>query len=155
MALQKFLTLRFILQTACGLLWAVCCSRLGLLARILKIPVRKSNLIFSARPDLAIQLRQILIPTSFDSLLCNKKGNLHMPCPRRWLVKKKTFPLPPKRVLEIENNWRICMEIFAFLKRCFPGNCPSKGQTKRVLAKSLVSAQQYLGLSVSQVNLSW
>ena len=42
------------------------------LARISKMPVQNSNFNIFARPDLATQLLQILIPTSFNSLLCQK-----------------------------------------------------------------------------------
>ena len=45
------------------------------LARILKKLVQNSNSKYSAHPDLATQLLQILIPTTFYSLLCQ---NLHL-----------------------------------------------------------------------------
>ena len=47
------------------------------LARISKMPVQKSILKIFARPDLATYLLQILVPATFDSLKCVKKGNLH------------------------------------------------------------------------------
>ena len=49
------------------------------LARIFKMPDQNSNSKISARPDLATQLRQILIPTIFNKLIayCVEKGNSH------------------------------------------------------------------------------
>ena len=40
------------------------------------MPVQNSNFKISARPDLAINLLQILIPATINSLVC-QKGNLH------------------------------------------------------------------------------
>ena len=40
------------------------------LARILKMPVQNSNFKISARPDLATNLLQILIPATINSLVC-------------------------------------------------------------------------------------
>ena len=51
-----------------------CYSQSRVLARILKMPVQKSNLKISAHPDLAIQLPQILSPTIFNNLLCQKRA---------------------------------------------------------------------------------
>ena len=42
------------------------------LARISKMPVQNSNFEISARPGLATYLLHILIPTTFDSLVCQK-----------------------------------------------------------------------------------
>ena len=39
--------------------------------------VQNSNFKISARPDLATNLLQILIPATSNSLVCQKKGNLH------------------------------------------------------------------------------
>ena len=39
------------------------------LARISKMPVQNSHFKISARPDIATNLLQFLIPTTFDSLL--------------------------------------------------------------------------------------
>ena len=41
------------------------------------MPVQNSNSKISARPDLANNLVQILIPTKLNGLLCQKKRNLH------------------------------------------------------------------------------
>ena len=42
------------------------------LARISKMPVQNSIFKISARPDLATYLLQILIPATFNSLVCQK-----------------------------------------------------------------------------------
>ena len=52
------------------------------LVRILKVPVQTSNFKISACPDVATQLLQILIPTTFISLLCRKEQFSHQLCPR-------------------------------------------------------------------------
>ena len=58
------------------------------LARISKMPVQNSNFKRNSRPDLAIYLLQILIPATFNILVC-QKGQLTLPlCPRRWFVRK-------------------------------------------------------------------
>ena len=44
------------------------------IARISKMPVQNSNFKIFASPDLASYLLQILIPATFNSLLC-QKGN--------------------------------------------------------------------------------
>ena len=65
-------------------------------SRILKMPVQNSNSKISARPDLATQLLQILIPTTFDNLLCQKGQFTLPPCPRGcfvWLLSKKKSTL--------------------------------------------------------------
>ena len=52
------------------------------------MPIQNSNLKISTRPDLATYLLQILIPATFNSLVC-KKGQFKLQlCPRRWLVRK-------------------------------------------------------------------
>ena len=53
------------------------------LARIFKKLVQNSNSKYSARPDLATQLLQILIATAFYSLLCQKGQFTFESCPRR------------------------------------------------------------------------
>ena len=61
---------------------------IGVLARILKMPVQNNNFKISARPDLATDLLQILIPTIINSLLC-QKGQIALQLRnRRWFVKK-------------------------------------------------------------------
>ena len=56
------------------------------LARISKMPVQNSNFKISAHPDLATNLLEILIPATFDSLVC-KKGQFSLQlCPRRLLT---------------------------------------------------------------------
>ena len=63
-----------------------CCICLfsKVLATIFKMPVQNSIHKISARPDLATQLLQIVIPTTINSLLC-QKGQLTLEaCPRTW-----------------------------------------------------------------------
>ena len=57
------------------------------LARILKVPVQKSNSQISALPDLATNLLQILIPNTFDSLLCEKGQFTLQSSPSRWIFR--------------------------------------------------------------------
>ena len=72
------------------------------LARIFRMPIQNSISQISARPDLATTLLlQILIPTTFDSLLCQIGKFTPQPCPRRWFVRKR-YGYYPKRV-KIEN----------------------------------------------------
>ena len=66
------------------------------LARILKMPVQNSNFKISARPDLATDLLQIIIPTTFNSLVCQKEQFILQLCPRRWYVRKICVYCPPK-----------------------------------------------------------
>ena len=58
------------------------------LARISRMPVQNSNFKISARPDLAINLLQILIPATINSLVCQKGQFTLQLCPRRWFVTK-------------------------------------------------------------------
>ena len=58
------------------------------LARISKIPVQNSNFKISARPDLASSLLQILIPATYNSLVCQEGQFTLQLCPRRWSVRK-------------------------------------------------------------------
>ena len=58
------------------------------LARISKMPVQNSNLKISARPDLATNLLQILIPATINSLVCQKGQFTLQLCSRRWFVRK-------------------------------------------------------------------
>ena len=61
------------------------------------MPVKKSNSKISACPGLAINLLQILIPTSFNSLLFQKRQITLQLCPKRWLV-RKVFGYNPQKV---------------------------------------------------------
>ena len=66
------------------------------LARISKMPVQNSNFKISACLDWATNLLQILIPTIFNSLMCqNGQFTLEL-CPRRWFVSKILGFYPPK-----------------------------------------------------------
>ena len=70
------------------------------LARISKMPVQNSNFKISARPDLATNLFQILIPATFNSLVCYKGKFTLQLCLRRWLVRKILGYYPPKVKIE-------------------------------------------------------
>ena len=52
------------------------------------MPVENSNFKNSARPDLATNLLQILIPATINSLVCQKGQFTLQLCPRRWFVRK-------------------------------------------------------------------
>ena len=52
------------------------------------MPVQNSNFQISARPGLATYLLRILIPTTFNSLVCQKGQFTLQPCPRRWFVRQ-------------------------------------------------------------------
>ena len=64
------------------------------------MPVQNSNFKLFARPDLATNLPQILIPTIFDSLLCQKGQFTLQLCPRRLFVSKILGNYPPKVKIE-------------------------------------------------------
>ena len=101
--------------------------------------VQKSNLKISAHPDLATNLLQILIPTTFNSLLC-QKANLHFSSVlKNGLLGKYLIITPKKSKLKIEKKYmkKIFVEIFACPKSRFSGtSCPKDRQD--VLAKSLL-----------------
>ena len=71
------------------------------LARISKMPVQKSNYKISACPELASHLLQILFPTTFKSLLCQKGQFTLQLCPKRWLNRKIFGNYPKKSKLKI------------------------------------------------------
>ena len=60
------------------------------------MPVQNSNFKISARPDLATNLLQILIPATFNNLVCQKGQFTLQLCPRRWFVRKIFVNYPPK-----------------------------------------------------------
>ena len=103
------------------------------LARISKMPVQNSNFKISARPDLATNLLQILIPAIFDSLVCQKGQFTLQLCPRRWFARKTLGHYTQKFKIQ-----KIFIEIFACPNGRFLGNYLSKRQAGQVLAKSLV-----------------
>ena len=106
------------------------------LARVSKMPVQNRKFISSARPDLATNQLEILIPATFNSLVCQKgQYTLHL-CIRRWFVRKIFGILPPK-----SQNRKIFIEIFTCPNRRFLGNYLSKRQVGRVLAKSLLGGK--------------
>ena len=82
------------------------------LARISKMPVQNSNLKFFTCPDLATNLLQILIPATFNSLVCPKGQFTLQLCPRRWFVRKIFVYYPPK-----SQTRKIFIEIFCLSKQ--------------------------------------
>ena len=72
------------------------------LARISKMPVQNSKFKISARPDLATNLLQILIPATINSLVYQKGQFTLQLCPRRWFV-RKMFGYYTQKV-KIENS---------------------------------------------------
>ena len=48
------------------------------------MPVQNSNFKIFARPDLAIYLLQILLPATFNSLVCQRGQFTLQLCTRRW-----------------------------------------------------------------------
>ena len=59
---------------------------LRVLARILKMPVQNNNFKFFAGLDLATYLLQILIPATFNGLVCQKGQFIIQLSTRRWFV---------------------------------------------------------------------
>ena len=62
------------------------------------MPVQNSNPKNSARPDLATYLLQILVPTTSNNLLCQKRQYLHFSyrCPKNGLLGKYLVITPKK-----------------------------------------------------------
>ena len=104
------------------------------LARIWRMPVQNSNSKYSARPDLATNLVQILISTTFDWLFC-KKDNIHSrPVLEVGLFENiSLLPLKKFKLIILHRN-------FCLSKINISGNCLPKIQARRVLAKSLLWA---------------
>ena len=73
------------------------------LARNSKMPVQNSNFKISARPDLATNLLQIIIPATINSLVCQKGQFTLKLCSRRWFVKKVFGYCTPKYKIEISS----------------------------------------------------
>ena len=98
------------------------------------MPVQNSYFQISARPDLATYLLQILIPGTFNSLVCQKGQFILQLYFRRWFVRKIFGYYTTKVKIELKNHHKM----FACPNRSFLGNCLSKRQVGWVLAKSLV-----------------
>ena len=64
------------------------------------MPVQKSILKMFACPDLGTYLLQILIPATFDSLVCQKGQFTHQLCLRIWFVRKIFGYYTPKVKIE-------------------------------------------------------
>ena len=58
------------------------------LAKISKMSVQNSYFKTFALPDLATSVLQILIPATFNSLVCQNGQFTLQLCPRRWFVRK-------------------------------------------------------------------
>ena len=67
------------------------------------MPDQNSNSKISASPDIATHLKQILIPATFYSLLCQKGKFTLQPCPRELFVRKIFVFLPQKGKIEISS----------------------------------------------------
>ena len=104
------------------------------LARIWKMPVQIRHSEISAHPDLATNVLQIVIPTTLNSLLC-QKGQITLPFShvledgsfRKYLV------INPKK-----SKLKILHRNFACPKRRSSDNCLSERQAGWVLAKYVV-----------------
>ena len=64
------------------------------------MPVQNSNFKISARPYLATNLLQILIPATINSLVCHKGQFTLQPCPRRCFFRKIFGYYTPKVKIE-------------------------------------------------------
>ena len=73
----------------------------SVLARSSQMPVQNSNSKISARPDLATNLLQFLIPTTFYIILYPKKQFALQLCRKIWFVRKIVGYYPQK--VKIEN----------------------------------------------------
>ena len=78
---------------------------------ISKMPVQNSNFKISDSPDLAINLLQIIIPTIFDCLLCQKGQFTLQLCPKRWFVRKYLFITPTHQKVNIKNSLQIFLPV--------------------------------------------
>ena len=74
---------------------------IGSLARILKMPVQNNNSKISAGSDIVANLLQILIPTIFKILLCQKSLFTLQLCPEGWFVREIFGYYPQKVKLKI------------------------------------------------------
>ena len=94
------------------------------LARISKLPVQNSNFKISACPDLPTNLLQILIPTTFNGLLC-QKGQLTLQLgPRIWLFGKYLVITLQKSKLKILHR-KFCLSQKGGLQETA---CPKDGK---------------------------
>ena len=107
---------------------------------ISKMPVHNSNSKSSARPDVATGILQILLPTTFNSLLCQKGQFTLQPHPRRWFV-RKIFCYYLKKV-KIENSSFLSVQKGAFQETA----CPKDGQDRSWLCPWLHDGRSFLSL---------
>ena len=121
------------------------------------MPVQNSNSQISARPDLATNLPHILLPTTFNSLLCQKmQFTQHLDVLEDGLLGKYLVIIPPPPPPPPPRSYilKFFIENFACLKRSFSGNCLSKRQgsyTRLVLPKSLVPTH-YSAINIKFLN---
>ena len=85
------------------------------------MPVQNSNSKISVCPDSYSYLVLILIPNTFNSILCQKGQFTLQVCPRQCYF-SKIFGYFPQKV-KIDNFF---IEFFACPKRRFSGNCQPK-----------------------------
>ena len=64
------------------------------------MPVQNSNFKIFARPDSATYLLQILIPATFNNIVCQKGQFTLKLCPRIWFVRKIFGYYTPKVKIE-------------------------------------------------------
>ena len=96
------------------------------------MPVQNSICKISFRPDLATQLLQMFVLTTFNSLMCQESQFTLQPCSRRCFFGKDL-------VISLkESNSKFFLEVFACINSVFIlENYLSKRQAGQVLAKSL------------------
>ena len=83
-------------------------DQLRVLARISKIPVQNSYFKISARPDLATYLLQILIPATYNSLVC-QKGNLHFSYVLEDGLLRKYLVITPQKSKMKNHHRKFCL----------------------------------------------
>ena len=81
------------------------------------MPVQNSNFKISARPDLAPYLLQILIPATFNSLVCQKEQFILQLCPKRWLVRKIFGYSTPKVKIEKSSEKLLPVQTGVFFRK--------------------------------------
>ena len=69
------------------------------------MPVQNSKFKIFARPDLDTYLLQILIPATFNSLDCVKKGNVHFSYVLEYSLLGKYLVITPKKT-KLKNHYR-------------------------------------------------
>ena len=109
------------------------------LARISKMPVQNSNFKISARPDLATYVLKILIPATFNSLVC-QNGNLYVSYVLEDSLLGKYLVITPQKSKLKNHHRNFCLsnqEVFRKLPvqktgRAGPGLVPA-GPSERLM----------------------